>query len=624
MKLLQIIVLIAISSFAYSQQGSFYESIEYKRAYEKGTRLRTGVPGEAYWQNRSDYEIKATFEPVSRLIEGHLKVTYFNESPDSINLLVFKLMQNVYKKGGNRQMAVDEINIHDGIKIENVKVNEELLDERSINISGTVMRISLSSFISSNSTGVIELDFITPLPKASGYRSGTIDSTSFFAAYWFPQLAVYDDIIGWDMDEYVGIAENYNDFSTYQVELTLPSQYNIWATGEHLNKEEIFPSEVIKRISVSKISSKPVMIISEKDFRQEDGKTYTWKFKADNVPDFAWGTSDHYVWEGVAANNPNPRNPCWVQSAYPIGAKNFDWVVDVAKKAVEIFSNSFPGVPYPYFKHISFRGTQGGGMEFPMLANNNIQFDSVNTVMVTAHELAHNYFPFMMGINERKYGWWDETMTTLMESYVNQKGYPSLKQRGFLNRKISFNYLAPNHDILPIITETSNIMKVYPAVTNFYVKGPAGMDVLVNIIGANKFYAYTKEFMEIWVGKHPTPYDFFYFINEQEGESLNWFWDAWFFSYGYPDLGITHAEQNDEYLTVTLKNVGGLPIQFKLIINYTDGSALEEDFSVKAWKDNLENISVRIPIAGIIENVSIDNRFAYDVDPSNNDFQIKK
>lgn len=622
MRFIQLLLVIAVNTQLYAQKQSLFESGEYRKAYENATRSRSGVPGENYWQNNSNYEIEAKFYPISRIIEGHLKVTYFNQSPDSLNIIVFKLMQNVYKKGAKRQMSIDLVNLHDGIKISNVTFNGAVLAEKSISINGTLMRLSLPKFMSKKSSIIIEMDFETPIPKTSGYRSGSIDSTSFFAAYWFPQVAVYDDIFGWDTDEYVGIPENYNDFSTYDVALTLPSEFNIWATGELINAHKIFSAEIISRIANSKISTKPITILSEEDFRDADGAYHTWRFKAENVPDFAWGASDHYIWEGVAANNPDSGNLCWVQSAYPKGANHFDWVIDVAKKSVEIFSNDFPGIAYPYFKHISFRGTQGGGMEFPMLANNNVAYDSVNTIMVTAHELAHNYFPFMMGINERKYGWWDETMTTLMESYLTKKAFPNQQIQGFFNRKISFNFLAPLHDMLPLITETSNIMKELPTITNFYIKGPAAMDILANLIGSNEFYAYTKEFMILWAGKHPTPYDFFYFINDKEGRNLNWFWNSWLFSYGYPDLAINNAEQNGNYLKVVIKNVGGLPVPFNLIITEKE-SGFEETFNVANWENNLEEITVRIPIKENVVSVSIDNRYSYDADPANNEFNFK-
>lgn len=612
-----------LSFNAFSQKNNLFESIEYKIAYQNGTRVRTGLPGENYWQNRSDYVINANFNPETKIITGHLQVTYYNESPDSLNSMVLKLMQNVYKKGAVRQMEVDEKILHEGIKIEQVMLDGKSLQDNAIKISGTVMRLTLPKAIHSKSSGILELDFITPMPTKAGYRSGTIDSTSFFIAYWFPQMAVYDDIFGWDTDEYVGIPENYNDFSNYEVSLTLPSQYNIWATGEHINAKEIFSPEIVKRIEQSKKDSKSVKIIDENDFRKADGKNKTWFFKAKDVPDFAWGTSDHFVWEGMAANNPTPKKTCWVQTVYPIGANNFDWAINISKNSIELFSKEFPGIPYPYFKHITFRGTEGGGMEFPMVANNDIAYDSTNTVLVTAHELAHNYFPFMMGVNERKYGWWDETMTTLMESYLKERIYPEQQVHGFYNRKVSFNYLAADHDILPLMTETSSMMKVMPSITNFYVKGPAAMDMLMELIGKEKFYEINKAFMNAWKGKHPTPYDYFYFFNTLYGENLNWFWDACFFSFGYPDLAISDASQNNEYLIIKIQNVGGWPIPFLIDIEYIDGTKSYETFKIDIWKSNPELTTIQMPANKKVESVSIDGRYSYESNPENNNFILK-
>ena len=580
-----------------AQSDNLYESIEYKNAYANGTRLRNGMPGTNYWQNRCDYIVKAKFDPASKKIKGSLDITYHNNSPDSLNVVVFKLMHNFYKKGANRQISTEEINLHDGVKIANLTVNEEYIPDHSTITRGTVLDVRLPEPIMKNTKATITLDFTTPLPTTNGLRSGTIDSSSFFAAYWFPQIAVYDDIFGWDREEYVGVPENYSDFSNFWVEITLPSEYNIWATGEHMNKDEIFSKDILKRIVASKLSNKPVAILDKKDFREPDGKLNTWKFKALNVPDFAWGASDHYIWEALTANNPGVESKCWVQTAYPISVKSFSQVIDYAKNSVEILSNYFPALPYPYFKHITFRGIKGGGMEFPMIANNYEQADTISNIQVTAHEIAHNYFPFMVGINERKFGWWDESMATMMETYICTRGYPKYKSPRF-NKRMIYNYISSNHQILPLITETSNIMKLMPATTNNYVKGPVAFDVLLNIIGKDKFYEYNREFMEIWAYKHPTPHDFFYFINNKEKDDLNWFWNSWFFSYGYPDIALTSAEQNERYLSIGLEDSGGLPVHFRVNVLYEDGSAFDEDFNASLWKKNLNKIIVRIPISG--------------------------
>jgi hypothetical protein len=623
MKRLFIVCLLCTSVFSFGQKSALFESREYKAAYERGTRSRDGLPTEKYWQNHASYDIKAEFDPTTHLITGHLSVKYFNESPDSLNSIIFKLMQNVYQKGAVRQMAVDVVNLHDGIVIRNVRFEGADIPESFVSHSGTVMSIKLPGYIRKSSHCTISMDFVTPVPVTSGFRSGTVDSTSFFIAYWFPQVAVYDDIFGWDKDEYVGVPENYNDFSSYKVELKLPSQYNIWATGKHMNEKEIFSEAVLLRIEESKVSKIPVTIIDEKDFRKEDGKKHTWKFEAENIPDFAWGASDHYIWEGMAARNPNPSSLCWVQTAYPRGAANFDWVLGVAKNSVEVFSNGFPGVPYPYFKHITFRGTKGGGMEFPMIANNNIAVDSIGTIMVTAHELAHNYFPFMMGVNERKYGWWDETMTTMMESYLHEKVYPDHKINWFFDFKTSFPYLSPGHDILPLMTETSSMMKVMPTIINFYNKGPAMMQILEKYLGTRKLHLLIKEFMNTWAGKHPTPYDFYYFINNQTGENLNWFWDACFFSNGYPDLAISKAVQNESYITVTVKNIGGLPVHFLMTLYYEDGEKSDESFDMSIWKTNLEEFTFRIAVNKKVEKLHLDETQYFDSNPKNNLYHLK-
>jgi len=360
-----IFVILVLSSISHIiAQEALYEPKEYAEAYARGTRLRTGMPGATYWQNHSNYKIVARFDPVAKVVSGHLNVTYYNQSPDTLKSIVFKLMQNVYKMGANRQMAVSEEIIHDGVEVKNIRCGTHDVGSTLNDIAPTVKRLKLQDALLPKSNITIELDFATPVPNGSGYRSGTIDSSSFFVAYWFPQIAVYDDVFGWDVEEYIGMTETYNDFSDYDVELTLPSHFNIWATGEHLNEKDIFGRKVLERIQKSKTSKEKIKILTEADFRKPDGREVTWKFSAAQVPDFAWGASDHYVWEGLSAKNPDEKNLCWVQSAYPPGAEYFDMVAEIAKTSVEILSDEFPGVPYPYFKHVTFRGTQGGAWNF--------------------------------------------------------------------------------------------------------------------------------------------------------------------------------------------------------------------------------------------------------------------
>ncbi len=621
--LLAFSTILIISIHSLFGQKPLFESRELDMAYQKSTRSRSGMPGELYWQNHSSYTIIARFVPKESKVTGKLSVVYYNESPDTLNSIVFKLMQNIYKKGANRQMPVDEQIVHDGVLIENIRCGENETSAGMNSLSATVVNVGLPNKLLPGSNVTVKLDFETPIPKKSGLRSGTIDSSSFFVAYWFPQIAVYDDIFGWDREQYVGVPETYNDFSDYQIHLTMPSEYTVWATGDVTNESEVYSKPVLERIRKSKKSETKIRILAEEDFKKPDGKELTWKFNAIHVPDFAWGASDHYVWEAQAAQNPAPDNLCWVQSAFPAGAEYFEMVSGVAKTSVELFSREFPGIPYPYFKHITFRGTDGGGMEFPMIANNDVAYDSVNTIMVTAHELAHNYYPFIMGVNERKFGWWDETMTTLMEGYVKDKAFPHQKIRGFFDRNVSFNFLGPAHSMIPLITETSNIMKEGISITNFYIKGPAAMDMLQNLIGQDAFIRYNKSFMQVWHSKHPTPWDYFYFFNEKAGEDLNWFWNIWFYSFGYADLSIVEVTQSDAYLKFRIKNKGGLPVPFTIRVQCKDGEVLEEQVNIRAWETNTDELTYRILTGKKVTSVTLDFPGSYDADPTNNTYSME-
>ncbi|MDZ7607619.1 MAG: hypothetical protein U5K79_18970 [Cyclobacteriaceae bacterium] len=317
-QLIALTTLLLFSTLCTYGQKPLFESRELDIGYQKSTRLRTGMPGEQYWQNHSNYTITARFQPGESKLTGKLTVVYYNESPDTLKSIVFKLMQNVYKKGANRQMPVDELILHDGVIVKNIRCGGNETPAEMNSLSATVVNVNLPDELLPGANLTIKLDFETPIPKASGYRSGTIDSSSFFVAYWFPQIAVYDDIFGWDKEQYVGVPETYNDFSDYQVHLTLPSEYTVWATGELTNESELYSKPVLERIKKSKKSETTIRILTEKDFKKPDGNELTWKFNASKLYlYFAWGASDHYLWDGQAAQNPGPENLCWVQSAYP-------------------------------------------------------------------------------------------------------------------------------------------------------------------------------------------------------------------------------------------------------------------------------------------------------------------
>ena len=394
-----------------SQPSSLFMPPQFQDAYKKGTRSWDGKPGPGYWQNTARYIIKAEYDPATRIISGSEEILYINNSPDSIPLLVTKLYQNAYKKGNARDLAISTDLITDGVEIVKFAVrgktyykdNQVFLEEVSpfmVQVFGTNLIIILRNDpIKPGEEIPIEVSWKVRLPERSELRTGYWDSTSFFAGYWYPQIAVYDDITGWDLNSYTGIQETYGEKSDYDVQLTIPAEYIIWATGEHLNEQEIFESDVLKKVNESKKSDGYTKIIDSKAYQKgviNGSGMKTWKFRAEDVPDFAWGASDHFTWDATSLVVDSAANRrVWISSVYPENEHDYSDVIHFARESIAYLSYILPGVPYPYSKHTTFHGLRGGGMEFPMMANNNYFRDSVMRFDVTGHEIAHNYFLFM-------------------------------------------------------------------------------------------------------------------------------------------------------------------------------------------------------------------------------------
>lgn len=606
-----------------------FEPVEIVDAIENNTRTRTGIPGPNYWQNTSTYIINATFSPETGVISGQVNLKYTNNSPDTLRQLYFKLMQNVYAKGSARAWEVDKEGVHKGASISNIYIDSVPVNEENTHIRSTWLRIDPKIALGPKISTTIQMNFKVPMQKSSQFRTGALDSMTIFAGYWFPQICVYDDIFGWDKEQYMLNTENYNDFSDYDVSLTLPGDYVVWATGQLQNPNDLFQHKILKRIHKSQKSKVSVSIIKQADYDERTvlkaADSLTWIFTAKQVPDFAWGASTHLLWDGVKAVNPDKKNPYWIQVAFPNRKGINEGIIDIAQKSVEHFSTVYPAIRYPYPTHTSFLGQKRGGMEFPMIANNS-ESDSTFTPIMTCHEIAHNYFPFSMGINERKFGWMDEMFTTQMELSFLKTEMPetykrNLRKFNYYSRKYSGTY-----SDLPLMTESSSVIKEITMVYNFYVKPTAMFNALKSIIGETNLNRYIKDFMSIWEGKHPTPYDFFYFINQESLVNLKWFWDKWAFQFGSVDLALSPSDTT--LSTFEIKNVGGMPVPFKISAEYTDGSLGEEVYNAAIWENKFRfyytlpsNKKIRKLSVYIEQNISDrndqDNTFELDVSKQN-------
>ncbi|NJD21798.1 MAG: M1 family metallopeptidase [Melioribacter sp.] len=619
------IFLLAAISFA--QKSSLTIPLNIQKAIDKGTRTLEGTPGPNYWQNRAEYKIKAELVPQTRTLTGTEEITYYNNSPDTLKQIVIKILMDIYRRGNTIDFEIDTKALTDGVKSSGIFVDgkEYKTDGTSSKLrrEGTNLFLTLEKPIVPKSKAQIKCDWNFIIPNTSQIRMGAYDSTTFFVAYWFPQVAVYDDIDGWDVVNYTGQVETYNDFSNYDVELTVPKNFLVWATGVLINPREVLSTEVYKKYKNAYDSQEIVRIVDEKDYQKglvtADEEKLTYKFKAENVMDFAFATSDHYLWDGssLVVDEKTGRRT-FIDAAYNKASKDFYGVAEIARKAIESFSTQIPGVPYPYPEMTVFNGV--GGMEFPMMVNDSSVPELQGTVHLTSHEISHTYFPFFMGINERKYAWMDEGWATMLPFDFQTANAPGYDPRTRNAQGLS-EFAGNEQDIPPMVLSYELRGASYR--TASYRRPGAAYEFLRQTLGEDLFKKCLHEYMNNWNSKHPVPFDFFFSFNNTAGQNLNWFFKPWFFETKYPDLSLS-ADKRKDGVSISISNKGGLPVPIKIKFYYDDGTdAVVYDKTSDEWKTGNVGITTVIPSKKNVIKAELGNTQIPDVNRNDNVVEFK-
>lgn len=588
------VFLFTLISFA---QKESYVPLNIKPAYEKGTRSFDGKPGSNYWQNKSEYNIKVKLDPRTKLLQGSEQVVYFNNSPDTLSRIVVRLYQNIGTPTARRDFYLDEKAITEGIKLNRVSINEADIDLTNKEISrvlGTNLILNLTEKLTPKKSIKLSFDWEFKMPDVESIRFGSYDSTSMFVAYWYPQISVYDDIDGWDRMDYTGTLEMYNDFNNYEVSYTVPTGFQIWSTGVWQNPDEILNQKYLDRYYLAWKSDNVINIITKEDLVSKNiYKTpngfHTLKFKADNVPDFAFGISDHYLWD---ANSFNPKKGIeervYVAAAYKQSSSDFKDVAYYAKETLKYFSYEIPGVPFPYPSATVFNGS--GGMEFPMIVNNGSEDTKTGTVGLTSHELAHQYMPFYMGTNERKYPFMDEGWAVMLPFDFQERMAEGNTPR--VRTATGFENFSGNEYELPLMVPSPTInWRSYRI--SAYNRPAIAYDILRKTLGDELFLKSLHTYMERWHGKHPIPTDFFFTFNEVVGKDLGWFWKPWYYDFTHPDLAITKVKQKKNSIIVEVLNKGKLPLPVKLEVMSGDIVIKELLKTAEVWNSGKDKIEVK-------------------------------
>ena len=534
---------------------------------------------------------------------------------------MIKLFLNVHKPGAARSGPTGSSGFTEGVQIDEFTANGQPVGWRNSDRIGTWQQVRLPEVLAPRDSVELTISWHVELATSPG-REGIIDPGTWYLAYFYPRVAVYDDVDGWDRMDFTGGQEFYSDFNDYDVTIRAPRNFAVWGTGTLANPEQVLSADVLKRYTASLTSATPIHVataaqMAARTVTRQDS-VLAWRFTSSNVPDVAFGLSDHYAWDGgsTVVDSGTGRRAS-VQAAYADSTVDYPHMVTFAGEALGWLSHNWPGVPYPYEKTTVFQGF--ADMEYPMMVNDNTVADTAFARFVAAHELAHTWFPFYMGINESRYAFMDEGWATTFEYLYNQATMGPDKAAALYQQFRVARWIGDPSPLgdLPIITP-ADVVKGVAYGNNAYGKASLGYLALKDMLGDQTFGRALHAFVDRWHGKHPIPWDFFNTVNDVTGESLNWFWTSWYFDNSYIDMAIDEVSTTAGHQVVQVRNIGGMPAPFNLIVTWGDGSHSILHQSPRVWQADLTRTAIALPAGRTVKSVSVDGGIWMDADPSNN------
>lgn len=619
---------------------SIEEPWDFRDAVEQGTRSFRGMPGPNYFTNTYSYKLDAELVPADTMLYGEADISYTNNSPDTLNFMLFELAQNLHKEGVPR---ADFAEITGGVTINRISFGGEDLEHMgqrrpTYAVRGTNLIVYPNERIFPGDVVELEIDWQFKIPQAGASgRMGYSRNNMFFIAYWFPHVATYDDLHGWFGDNFTGNAEFFHDFGDYEINITAPEQWVVMSTGEFLNPEEVLAPAINERYLQAGQSDEIVTVASVDDFGNvtttgEDG-TLTWRFKADKVLDIAFSATYASHWDatrtpvgdvnGDGQTDYSRINAFWRESA-PLWENAADFTAHSISYLSEYTGISYP---WPHMTSVEGSGIIGGGMEFPMMTvmgsynnpNPNVSTEQKRQALynVTAHEIAHMWIPMIVSSNERRHAWMDEGATTFHEAQARWDKFPN-----------SFSRLDEFSGYLPIAGTylEGEIMRWsdyhYPGPAYGVASYPKPATVLIalqGVLGDEVFKEAWETFLKRWAYKHPTPYDMFNTFEDVSRRELDWFWRSWYFETWELDQSIANVTRADGKATIAIEDLGKVPMPVDLTITFEDGSQTETRIGVEEWLMGKRSTSITIKAPSPVSRVVIDaDHYFPDVNRENN------
>ena len=594
-------------------------------------RTGSGAPGAKYWQNHADYDIKATLDTGTKTLTGSLMLRYTNNSPDTLRFIWLQMEQNAFRDKSLNSFIFPQESRFGARGFEGGDVVDrfdQLFRARRVPVkrrpNETVMKVDLAEPLAPGKSATFDIAWHFLIPEHGADRMGR-EGSLYELAQWYPRVNVYDDLRGWNTEPYLGQGEFYLEYGDFNVDITVPAGYIVASTGTLMNPRDVLTPTQISRLATAIKSATPVNIVTLAEIQSGAARPkgtsgmLTWKFSAKQVRDVAWAASPEYLWDASGWNG------ILAQAFYrPSAIEPWKDAADQTRMSLDEYSTRWYKYPWPQMSAV-----EGpiSGMEYPMLvmeAKSNDKYDLYNVV---THEIGHNWFPMLVGSNERVYMWQDEGFNTFINTFSEARRYPEKgdqMQRGLEERQGVEGAMRRDLDV-PIDVMADRINPGLLGLAE-YVKPSVGLQLLrQEIMGPAAFDDAFRTYIERWAFKHPSPADFYRTMEDVGGKRLDWFWREWFKENPHFDQAIdtvvtTNAPNGSKVVTVVYANRarGVLPIRARF--TYSDGSVENHDYPAEVWSTNTTRYMRRYTLTGkTLTRIELDpDKRLVDVDRSNN------
>ena len=615
-------------------------SRQFRTAIEKGTRTTTGAPGPRYWQQYARYRLTARLDVAAKRLEGTAHVQYLNNSPDTLRILWVQVLQNYHAADAPRR---DVAEITGGMQFTRIAAagqtvppvdtqqrRTRVAQPLVYRVNGTNLAIRLAQPLLPHDSVALDFEWNFRVPQLGiGSRMGWNGDNLFFLAYWYPQMAVYDDVAGWQTDPFVGMNEFYAGFADYDITLDVPEGWLVSGTGQLVNATDVLPDNILQRLHTAEASDTVVHVLTAADLGpgkttrpSADGRV-RWHFAADTVRDVVFSATAASVWDAMRTTVSEPgAAPRYsrAEAIYRLNKPQWQLAARDAQHSIA-FHSRHTGVSYPYSHATAIEGDgiMGGGMEYPMMTLIG-GFDggtALDMYGVVSHELAHMWVPMIINTDERRYAWMDEGTTTFNEEQATRDMFPGTgSDSADFDGYLSFARSGDEGEMMRWSDYQYDGMALGVA---SYAKPASVLEALRTMLGADTFNRGYQTYLRTWRFKHPLPWDMFDAFNTAAGQDLSWFWRSWYYETWTLDQAVGSVTVTPRGTEIVVRDIGDVPMPARLTITLADGETVTREVPVTTWLSGARTATVTVPRGQTVTRVVIDAAQGFpDVDRKNN------